>query len=466
MLGFKNPFDHSLCTSHRQNFNMSKNFTKYLLFIAMSLFISENTLAESPEAEKWISIKSSANGEYLHASGTDNRATIYLESLREDWWSQQWIEEQIADNVFRYRNAWTNNYLTNMERFTNSQVQSIELNNSARNQQWIKVDKGQGSYTLQSANNNAYLSAENGTSKAKLLFSKDYTGSAQKWEIIHREAYHGRNAPIIDTDFEQKAAALQKKSPSSSAGYGFYYEDGEKFDMPTQGETASVWISASNSYTGEKSLGVRVKPSKGVKDRIEFRPVHGQNDKNYALRYGQTRWFSYAFKIHPSTDVPTGWLHFTQVWQRPIAGIGEKPPISKVVPLTLSLRKNVDRFQMYASLKTSLAPSTVATRPFETEATQTSKNFIDVTPGTWNTLVFKLTPSHVQDEITGNLQMYLNDELIVDHDGDWGVVPGEQTQLEGSFDVRVGIYRKAQQTDTVLFFDDVKYGTSREAVSH
>ena len=268
--------------------------------------------------------------------------------------------------------------------------------------------------------------------------------------------------PIIDIGFEVPSSSLEVQPQNGdSQVYHFYNEDGEKHDIPSQGDQVSIWLSGSQPFRGNRSLGMRVRESQGVKDRIELRPVHGTTD-SYALSYGQTKWFGYAFKFHKNSDIPTGWVHIAQMWQRPYPG---RLSDFQVVPMTVSLKKNAETLQMYVSLRNGVDPTVIATRPNETLRTQSSNNIIDVPQGVWNTMIYQLTPSHVDDDRVGNIQVYLNDQLVVDHDGDYGAVPGETTGRQETFDLRVGIYREAQPTETIMFVDEVKYGDSKAAVT-
>ena len=268
--------------------------------------------------------------------------------------------------------------------------------------------------------------------------------------------------PTLDIGFEGPPSSLEVQPQNGEdLFYHFYNEDNEKHDIPSQGDQVSIWLSGSQAFVGRRSLGLRVRKSQGTKDRIELRPVHGTTD-SYALSYGQTRWFGYAIKFHKNSEIPTGWVHITQMWQRPYPG---RIDDIKAVPMTVSLKKNAETLQMYVALRNGVDKTVVATRPDETLDTQLSNNVIDLPQGRWNTLVYGLTPSHVEDDRTGNIQVYLNGQLVVDHDGDYGVVPGETTGRQETFDLRVGIYREAQPTETIMFVDEVKYGNSRDAVT-
>ena len=225
---------------------------------------------------------------------------------------------------------------------------------------------------------------------------------------------------------------------------------GPQRDMPHDG-TGESWISGTMSYTGSRSIGLRADPSTGTVDRAEIRAVHGTSD-TFALKNATTRYFGYAFMLHNQMTAPTGgangWLHIMQVWQRPDESLPQNQQLQGKVPFTLSLTPN---WHLKAQARTHTG--VVGTWDLGS-----------VSRGEWHTLVYELRPSYNGDGRGGSIAIWLDGSQVLDLPTiDWGNPPAwGYTEY---YDVRCGLYRGAQNSRTIIMYDDVRYGTSWYAVA-
>ncbi|WP_170288187.1 heparin lyase I family protein [Marilutibacter maris] len=215
-------------------------------------------------------------------------------------------------------------------------------------------------------------------------------------------------------------------------------------DMPADGDYVAAWISGTMSYTGGRSIGLRAYPSVGPnRDRIEIRAVHGDND-GFRLANATTRYFGYAFMLHNQTQAPIGTsdAHIMQVWQRPSGSVQQGK-----VPFTLSLGND---YRLHAKARTHVGTWNI----WHSEP---------VSKGEWHTLVYELRPSYNGDSQSGTIAIWFDGVEVTRWVGDWGNPPS--LGYTEYFDVRCGIYRSAQNTHTIIMYDDVRFGLTRESVT-
>jgi hypothetical protein len=233
----------------------------------------------------------------------------------------------------------------------------------------------------------------------------------------------------VDVGFESPATFTYNVTVGNGSRYHWMTEDAFNFDMPSTGNASNPAFSTAQKYRGSRSLQLQINASTGEKDRIEFRPIHG--DKTHALKFGQTRFFGYAFRIDGSSQPPGGWFHLSQVWQR--QG-GQNIPLAKDrVPFVLSFMPGQGSFRLEAH----------ATRENGQSSSMPWIGSRDVAKDTWHTVVFQFTPNHTAMAGTGKIRMWLNNVLKIDWDGDWGQPPevGNGWELMDAMDIRCGIYR-------------------------
>jgi hypothetical protein len=171
--------------------------------------------------------------------------------------------------------------------------------------------------------------------------------------------------------------------------------------------------------------------------------VHGANDGSFSLKNATTKYFGYAFMVHPQMQAPTDWLHVMQVWQRPLGNV----PAEGKVPFTVSL---TDDFRLIARTRTHLV-----TTPIWTSDT--------LEKGRWYSLVYELRPSYNGDGHGGYVAIWLDGVEVVRQDGDWGNPPS--LGYTEYFDVRAGIYRAAQNTHTIIMYDDLLFADTLQGAT-
>ena len=220
--------------------------------------------------------------------------------------------------------------------------------------------------------------------------------------------------------------------------YHFFHGDWKR-DMPGTGAAEEPRLHSGGH------LDLRVPRSSGDRDRIEFRLVHGTTDNDDRLKFNQTRKYSFRLYIDSSTERPDGklsesqrWVHFSQIWQRGATG---------TVPFVISMRPiSNNRMGLYATSKAHGESSI-------TDAL----GVLD--KGRWHTIEVQVTPrwkNHKDGK--GRLKVYFNGSKKVDRDTWFATAPGING-AQDRFDVRMGIYRKAQDKKLRILIDDCWYGS-------
>jgi hypothetical protein len=309
-----------------------------------------------------------------------------------------------------------------------------------------------------------------------LLFALSSTPSLSEIPMTYRHtsflAFFALGLPLqatpqVDLGFESPAAITNWVNGAPPANYNgsdtLYHrmvEDGSNFDMPCCGVNVGTllpWISSSTKYAGSRCLGMKIEPSTGEKDRMELRAIHG-TDTN-AVQFNQTRYFGYAIYIHSTSQYPTDWLHFTQVWQKHYESTapGDQAPVPGVtvnkVPFTMSFLENKNQWKWRAVART------------EAESVNVGEGVI----GTgWNRFIYAFKPNHLGSASNGSIKIWVNSVTeaspTINWAGRWGVSPTAKGDgFSGSatgMDLRVGMYRAAQNTTQVFFLDQIKVGTT------
>jgi hypothetical protein len=263
-------------------------------------------------------------------------------------------------------------------------------------------------------------------------------------------------ARLVDLSFDSPATLdIRARQPDGTNTYHFLNEDGQSYDMPHAGDYVNPSFSSSVVYrSGGRSLVLKVSPSTTTdNERSELRAIHGE-DAN-GLRFGQTRYFGYAFRIDGGVSQrPTDWLHLTQVWQRKS---GTLPDTLNKVPFTMSIKGGQSNWQLEAVARAANYP----------QKTLTISGSNVIATNTWHTLVYRFSPNHHNQSGSGRIQVWLNGTLKIDWTGDWGTIP--QTVDGGSvldqFDIRCGIYRASENTTQQFYFDNVRVGEAYSEVT-
>ena len=98
---------------------------------------SQDWIAEKVEGETNIyRIRNVWTGKYLHAQSNEEYAKAVCYELHSDWWSQQWVVEQIGFRKAKLKNRWTNRYLTVADNGDYADVLLQGLNTDWTSQDW------------------------------------------------------------------------------------------------------------------------------------------------------------------------------------------------------------------------------------------------------------------------------------------------------------------------------------------
>jgi hypothetical protein len=256
----------------------------------------------------------------------------------------------------------------------------------------------------------------------------------------------------VDVGFESPAYFTYNVTVGNGAYYHWMTEDNYNFDMPCTGAWTNPVFDTTHKYRGSRSLRTLINSSTGDKDRVEFRAIHG--DKTHALKFGQTRFFGYAFRIDGTSQPPSGWFHLSQVWQR---HDGTIPADKDRVPFTLSFQTGKSSFNLEAHARRKIG-ETIALPWIGSR---------EVSKDVWHTLIFEFAPNHANMSGSGRIKIWLNNSLKVDWVGDWGQPPetGSGWSINDEMDIRCGIYRQAQAKKHLFYFDQVKVNTSKAAAT-
>ncbi len=220
------------------------------------------------------------------------------------------------------------------------------------------------------------------------------------------------------------------------------FERGRSFALPVEGRGKCPWITSTSHYKGGSAIGTEVSPSLTNKDRSEIKVVRGTD--NYALHFGQTRYFGFA--MHADTS-SSDWplkedVIFMQVWQ---ANCGPK------VPLTASLQTGT------GGDLSSLAFSVAA---YENQFRSRLLTSFPIRRG-WHSFLFKLSPSYDNTRGRGEVDLWLDGVKIVSWRHNWGGEPGKDLgfgSVRDLWNVKCGIYRPhPAKQKLVLIFDNIRY---------
>jgi hypothetical protein len=236
--------------------------------------------------------------------------------------------------------------------------------------------------------------------------------------------------------------------------YHFYTENGMRFDLPASGKALDPVLSTEQAASGKQSLKLVCVANDGTdRDRIELRVKHSQGDEAFGrdfLTFGQDRWYGAKIYIDPSTTPPTreNWIHLHQLWQ-PAMPLSKASGYGLGVPLAMSLHAvavgQPAKFDLYGVAKS--------------DAGREQMEIGDLTPGQWHELTFNVKLSHGKDDIDGYWRVWVDGKRVIDQTVDIGNYPRHNEppgfDVGSTMDLRFGIYRKAQQTTTTIYLDDV-----------
>ena len=261
----------------------------------------------------------------------------------------------------------------------------------------------------------------------------------------------------IDLGFEASdGASLELDAVVVPGGnhYHYYTEDGQTFDMPSAGGALDPVLTTEQHATGERSLKLECAPNDGKdRDRIEFRVKQGNADAKRgrdAFRFGDDRWYGAKIYIDPITEPPTPdkWIHVSQLWQPHTIG-GPAAAVSWGVPMAMSFHPvkpgDPKVFDLYAVAKS--------------DGDRSQFELGTLAPGRWHEITFNTKLANSKSDGKGHFRIWIDGKPVINEAVNIGNYPREDPAHDfvagDSMDVRFGIYRKAQQTTTRLYLDDV-----------
>lgn len=214
--------------------------------------------------------------------------------------------------------------------------------------------------------------------------------------------------------------------------------------MPREGLYTEPWFST-DAYRGEYSLGMQLPAAESnpnLAGRSELFVV--APDDTYTLKFGEKKYFGFAMKLDKwAFDMPLNWCLFTQVFQN-------QDPWIYSPPFALDFKIGQDNPIQYQV-------ETIGTAGLGSTVRYTG----DINRDQWYKFVLALKPGYNGD---GTIELWVDDVKVYDAQQDWGYAPGtyEGTEVNDSFNFRVGLYRREQPRAFTVYYDQVKYGDSYE----
>ncbi|PRE86562.1 heparin lyase I family protein [Burkholderia multivorans] len=230
--------------------------------------------------------------------------------------------------------------------------------------------------------------------------------------------------------------------------YRLFKHDGQTFNMPYQGQAAVPQVSDKASKIGGRSLKLTIGPSapgQTTNDRSEFTLVH-QGDP-LALRLGEERYMGFSiFFDKDSFPPPKGEIIISQIWQ----------PFKEE-------KAGPAAFIVMIPEKDDLSFA-LATRDDRSEkSTKVNLGHPRFLRNQWNSVVLHVLPRAINDpDGPGLIEMWLNGVYLGGSKRTWGHA---SLNFLNTFDVRVGLYGNPQPVAHTIWIDQLRWGTSREAVT-
>jgi hypothetical protein len=223
---------------------------------------------------------------------------------------------------------------------------------------------------------------------------------------------------------------------------------------------------------GPRCLGFegRVAPTGCGPDRIE---VDLASDE-HSLRFGQTGYFRFFFRVDPALVGLNEHSLISQVWQFASVAIGPRPAIGPAFSIAItSDPDDSDRVIMQFRYRNTVSARDRATIFFE----------YPIKKGEWRSFHLELTPRYIgHPQGPGSILIWadrgldgarLEPELALNYRKNdpssynfyWGYPPDPSTRLTEAFEVRVGIYRPEPLTSIKYWMDGIKFTRRREDIA-
>lgn len=251
------------------------------------------------------------------------------------------------------------------------------------------------------------------------------------------------------------------RSSTNCCKYIYDSHNDNEFRIPHEGDWDDLhgWISPNKGYNSQRSFGVKLDSVDACpsKQRVEFEL---SNRNYYPQHMEESRYYGLAMYIHPQSQPIMKPTYFLQTWQNHNTTYGRYPPFS------LRFLEGADyKWQVHMSKgggEPEDAPGT--RRAIYTSPTGLAK-------GVWHTFVVWFKPSRRN---AGAVRVWHNGDYKVEqtHPQNFGYSINNTRGQEvlDQFQIRFGAYRgrlcnpQTQFGNTILFFDEVRLGTTYDSV--
>lgn len=239
------------------------------------------------------------------------------------------------------------------------------------------------------------------------------------------------------------------------------YDNNKEYEIYEHGRDlhATPWLSPTSYSQGKVGIGFHspaANSNEQVKDRSELNIVN-HNDPD-ALTFGKRRYLSFSMKIQGETQAPRGWTLVHQLWQHnntPSNG----PPFALYVntsenpddDIVLQARVRNDQTGGETHQGIPVWEQKVERGQFYKFTMQYQPYFAGYSGGGFQ---------------EGQMALWFNGSTqpAFVYNGNFGYSYSPTNGISNSFDARVGIYRRMQDRNMIVFFDDIKYGPSASSV--
>ena len=230
------------------------------------------------------------------------------------------------------------------------------------------------------------------------------------------------------------------------------YEHGHWHVRPFVSSSSVVNVNGSSRSIGFHA--VAAPDAENVVDRHEL--VVSHNTDPYALTLNSTRYLAFDFYIDPVSRTPLNWLLMCQIFQ---VSSGMPPPLAVYV------QENPSPDYPAAD---HVYLNVVARDDSWVRGEDNIIWTVAVQKGVWHRLILALQPSACTDSENGYLAVYLNKDPGEGADYmqqmNWGYTPLENDPVSGTFQVRLGVYRRKSTRAFAWFADNIRFGPAKASV--
>lgn len=261
------------------------------------------------------------------------------------------------------------------------------------------------------------------------------------------------------------AGQMPEAESVGATRYQLRSEPGTNFSVWLDPKVPSYQQNTSAGVPQSLGMGITSTYQEAVKDKIMFSPVLSYYNDSMFVNLPVMHYVNFNFMLDPAYENPIGWLIHMQAWQdtgmSPPFTIEALPNPNKTAPVSFifNIRDDALEEQKLGQKKT------IYTLP--------------VTRGVWYNMTLGLMPSYDGLPQLGTITMWLNGQQMFSYKGYWGYNPWAPPVWEPKSDVppvwnpynaseigvEFGNYRGRQATTQIIYFNNIRYGTTLESVS-